>query len=225
MNRHAQLLDSIPANPHTLLDRRPGRASHREVIERQRRELVRSLRATACRATKTRRRARAIAALLAGLVALAGGGCGSTSHSHKPDLALSAYLVRGDEETGFQTTGSPTTSTTAALWTAAIPHGQPEESRLVSAGFRRVISIQTAAAHGQGVSWVMALGSIRDAAREQTAELRSFIHVPGRVGRFTVRGVPNAEGFTYPGPDLQDANAVVREGRCLLTSRRPRAGQ
>jgi len=163
------------------------------------------------------RRARTIAAvLLAGLVAIAGAGCGSTSHTQKPDLALSAYLVRGDEETGFQTTGSPTTSTTAALWTAAIPNGQTEESRLATEGFHRAISIQTASAHGQGVSWVMELGSIRDAVREQAAELRGFTHVPGPVGRFTVPGVPTAEGFTYPGPNPQDANALVREGRCLL---------
>lgn len=156
------------------------------------------------------------AALVAGLVAVAGAGCGNTSNSQKPDLALSAYLARANEETGFQVTGSPATSTTAALWTAAMPNGQAVQSRLVTEGFHRAISIQTASAHGQGVSWVMELGSTRDAAREQTAELRDFIHVPGRVGRFAVQGVPTAEGFTYPGPDPQDANALVREGRCLL---------
>ncbi|HUA04149.1 MAG TPA: hypothetical protein VMB27_09610 [Solirubrobacteraceae bacterium] len=165
----------------------------------------------------TARRARALAAaLIAGLVSIAAAGCGSSSHSQKPDLELSAYLVRGNEETGFQTTGSPATSTTAALWTAEIPNGQAEQSRLVTEGFHRAISTQTASAHGQGVSWVMELGSSRDAEREQTAELRDFIHVPGPVGHFTVRGVPTAEGFTYPGPNPQDANALVREGRCLL---------
>ncbi len=178
---------------------------------------LRSLRGRARRAIETRRSPRALAtALMAGLVTVVGAGCGSSSHSQKADLALSAYLVQGDDETGFQTTGPPATSTTAALWTAAIPNGQTEESRLVTEGFHRAISIQTASTHGQGVSWVIELGSIRDAAREQTAELRGFIHVPGQVGRFTVQGVPTAEGFTYPGPDPQDANALVREGRCLL---------
>ena len=47
-------------------------------------------------------------------------------------------------------------------------------------------------------------------------ELRGLTHVPGPVGRFAVRGVPTAEGFTYPGPNPQDANALAREGRCLL---------
>jgi len=62
----------------------------------------------------------------------------------------------------------------------------------------------------------MELGSNQDAAREQTAELRGFVHVRGRVGRSTVPGVPTADGFTYPGPNPQDANALFREGRCLL---------
>ena len=83
-------------------------------------------------------------------------------------------------------------------------------------GFHRAFSVQTVSSDGQGVSWVMELGSVRDAVREQAAELRGFIHVPGPVGRFTVRGVPTAEGITYPGPNPQDANALVREGRCLL---------
>lgn len=204
MNQHPPILDTTAPTPQAALDGRPR-------LGRQ------SLRATAGRAIETRRRARAIAAgLMTGLTVVAAAGCGSNAHSHKPGLALSAYLVRSDEETGFRTTGSPATSTTASLWTAPLPNGQAQESRLVTEGFHRAISIQTASADGQGVSWVMELGSIRDAAREQTAELRDFIHVPGPVGRFTVRGVPTAEGFTYPGPDPQDANALVREGRCLL---------
>lgn len=217
VNQHAQLVDSTAPIPQAAQDIRPPHVPHRDVSERQRRTLVRSLRATARRAIEADHRARAIvAALMAGLVAVAGAGCGGTSHSQTPDLGLGAYLIRGDEETGFHTTGAPATSTTASLWTAGIPDGQAEKSRLKTEGFHRAISVQTASAHGQGVSWVMELGSIRDAVREQTAELREFIHVPGPVERFTVPGVRTAEGFTYPGPNPQDANALVREGRCLL---------
>lgn len=216
MNQDTQLLDSTAPIPQAVPDRRPARAPHRDLSERPR-PLVRSLRATPRRATEASHRARAIAtALIAGLVAVAGAGCGGTSHSQTPDLGLSAYLVRGNEETGFHTTGSPAISTTPAQWTAEIPNGQTEESRLATEGFHRAISIQTASGDGQGVSWVMELGSTRDAAREQAAELRGFTQVPGRVGRFTVPGIATAKGFTYPGPNPQDANALVREGRYLL---------
>jgi len=192
VHRYAQLLNSNPAAPQGVPDRRPTRA-------------------------RDHRRARATeAALVAVLLAVAAAGCGSTSDSRKPDLALGAYLVQGNEEIGLQTTGPPVTSATAKQWTAAIPNGQAEESRLETEGFERAISVQTASAHGQGVSWVLELQSAADATREQAAELRRFMHVPGRVDRFTVPGVPTAEGFTYPGPDPQDANALFREGRCLL---------
>jgi hypothetical protein len=155
-------------------------------------------------------------ALVAGLMAVSAAGCGSTSHSSNPGLALSAYLVQGNEETGLQTTGTPTTSTTPAQWTAEIPNGQAENSRLGKEGFQSAISVQTGSTQGTGTSWVMKLGSTRDAAREQTAELQGFLHVSGPVGRFTVPGVPTAAGFTYPGPNPQDANALFQEGRCLL---------
>jgi hypothetical protein len=163
------------------------------------------------------RRARAVAgALIAGLLLVAGAGCGGTSHSATPGLALSAYLVQGNEETGLRATGAPMTSTTPAQWTAEIPNGQAEASRLGAEGFHRAVSVQTGSGQSQGVSWVMELGSTRDAEREQTAEVHSFVHPGGPVGRFTVPGVPTADGFTYPGPNPQDANALFREGRCLL---------
>jgi hypothetical protein len=163
------------------------------------------------------RQARAIAgALVAGLVVIVGTGCGGTSHGSPPALALSAYLVQGNEETDFQTTGAPTTSTTPVQWTAEIPNGQAEESRLGNEGFHRAVSVQTGSGQGEGVSWVKDLGSTQDAAREQRFELQSFVHPGGPVGRFTVPGVPSADGFTYPGPNPHDANALFREGRCLL---------
>ncbi len=162
-------------------------------------------------------RARTVAGLLiAALLAVAWAGCGSASHTSTPGLALSAYLVHGDEETGLQLTGSPATSKTPAQWTADISNGQAEESRLKAEGFHSAVSVQTGYAQGQGVSRVMELRSTRDAEQEQRAELESFVHVGGPVGRFAVRGVPTADGFTHPGPSPQDANAVFREGRCLL---------
>ena len=191
MNRYAQLLDTTAA-PQAVPDRRP---------------------ATRRRPPPSTSKGRSAGGRTAGGRSCR---CESTSDSRKPGLALGAYLVQGDEEIGLYTTGPPATSATTKQWTAAIPNGQTEESRLETEGFERAISIQTASADGQGVSWVLELQSAADATREQAAELRSFMHVPGRVDRFTVRGVPTAEGFTYPGPNPQDANAVFREGRCLL---------
>jgi len=162
------------------------------------------------------RRARGIACMLVAGLALAGAGCGGSAHSSTSALALGAYVVRGNEETGLPATGAPATSTTPAQWTAQLSNGQAAESRLGTEGFHSAISVQTGSQRGEGISWVMELGSARDAEREQRAELQSFIHVPGPVGRFTVPGVASADGFTYPGPDPQDANALFREGRCLL---------
>jgi hypothetical protein len=157
-----------------------------------------------------------LGALVVGGMAAAAAGCAGTSHSTSPDLPLSAYLVQGNDETGLHRTSAPATSTTAELWTAALPHPQAQKSRLVTEGFDRAVSVQTGTSGGEGVSWVIELGSTRAAVREQAAEIRGFVHVPGRVGHFAVPGVPTATGFTYPGPEPEDANALFRGGRCLL---------
>lgn len=163
------------------------------------------------------RRARAVAGvLIVGLLAIAGAGCGGASHSSAPGLALNAYLVHGNEETGLPPTGAPTTNTTSAQWTAGISNGQAEASRLKAEGFHSVVQVSTGSGQSQGTSWVMELGSSGDAERELKAELQSLVHVGGPVGRFPVPGVPTADGFTYPGPNPQDANALFREGRCVL---------
>lgn len=172
-------------------------------------------------------RGRAVVGVLtASLLTVVGAGCGgsspstashsTTSHSPTSALALDAYLVHGNEETGLRPIGAPATDPTPADWTAQTPNSQAETARLQREGFHAVVSVHTGSAHAQGVSWVMELGSATDAGREQRAELLSFSQVPGRVGHFTVQGVPTAEGFTYPGPNPQDANALFREGRCLL---------
>ena len=88
---------------------------------------------------------------------------GSASKSSTPKLPLSAYLVRGHEETGMQPTGRATAYVTAGQWTSkGVPNAAVEDKRLAQEGFRNVISVQT----GQGVSWAMELGSASAAARE-----------------------------------------------------------
>jgi hypothetical protein len=138
---------------------------------------------------------------------------GSASKSSTAELPLSAYLVRGHEETGMQPTGRAKADVTARQWTSnGTPDAAVEDKRLAHEGFRKVISVQT----GQGVSWAMQLGSASAAAREKTAELNTFTHAPGAPAtttRFTVPGVPSAEGWVFPDAD---ANVLFTEGRCLL---------
>ena len=148
--------------------------------------------------------------------------CGSTSSSsgtsqHSASkLPLSAYLVRGHEETGLPPKGRATHYLTATQWTSnGVPNGAAEAKRLAQEGFREAISVQTGSSKGEGVSWVMELGSASAAAREKAAELHEFAYGPQASGakRFTVAGVPGAEGWGQPDTD---ANILFTEGRCLM---------
>lgn len=142
--------------------------------------------------------------------------CGSASQSSTSQLPLSAYLVRGHEETGLQPTGRATHYLSATQWTSnGVPNAAAEEMRLAQEGFREAMSVQTGSTKGQGVSWAMQLGSASAAAREKAAELQEFAHGPGAPGatRFTIPGVPSAEGWTVPS---QVANILFTEGRCLM---------
>ena len=144
--------------------------------------------------------------------------CGSTqstqnSQSSTAKLPLSAYLVRGHEETGMEPTSTATVETTAAQWTSGgVPDAAAENKRLDEEGFRQVISVQTS----QGISWAMQLGSASAAAREKAAELKEYAsgpQAPTTTTRFTVPGVPSAEGWVFPNAD---ANVLFTEGRCLM---------
>jgi hypothetical protein len=156
-------------------------------------------------------------ALTAGVaVAVVCAGCGSTSQSSSSKLPLSAYLVRGHEETGLAPTGRVTHYLTATQWTSnGVPNGAAEAKRLSQEGFREVMSVQTGSTTGHGISWVTELGSASAAAREKAAELNEFASGPEAAGttRFPVAGVPGAEGWGQPDTD---ANILFTEGRCLM---------
>jgi hypothetical protein len=128
-------------------------------------------------------------------------------------LPLSAYLVRAHEETGMQRTGPATVDLTPGQWTSdGVPDAAAENRRLAKEGFREVISVQTS----QGVSWAMQLGSAPAAAREEATELKEFSsgpQAPANTTRFTIRGVPSADGWVFPNAD---ANVLFTEGRCLM---------
>ena len=142
--------------------------------------------------------------------------CGSASQSSTSKLPLSAYLVRGHEETGLPPTGRVTQYLTATQWTSnGVPNGAAEAKRLSQEGFREVMSVQTGSTKGHGISWVTELGSASAAAREKAAELQEFAYGPEAPGatRFPVAGAPGAEGW---GQTDTDANILFTEGRCLM---------
>lgn len=158
------------------------------------------------------------AVLLSGAVVCAACGSSQSSTSSSAQsgtakLPLSAYLVRAHEETGMQRTGPATADLTAAQWTAnGVPDAAAENTRLAKEGFREVISVQTS----QGVSWAMQVGSASAAAREEATELKEFAsgpQAPANTTRFTIPGVPSAEGWVFPNAD---ANVLFTEGRCLM---------
>lgn len=140
----------------------------------------------------------------------------STSQSSASNLPLSAYLVHGNEETGLPPTGQVTHYLTATQWTSTgAPNAATEAKRLSQEGFREVLDVHTGSAKGQGISWVTQLASASAAAREKAAELQEYASAPDAPGvtRFTVAGVPGAEGWTQPDTD---ANILFTEGRCVM---------
>jgi hypothetical protein len=162
---------------------------------------------------------RAVWAVMVGTAVMVAA-CGSASHSSTSPsstsaLPLSAYLVRGQEETGLPPTGRAMRYLAATQWTSDIPNGAADAKRLTREGFREVVSVQTGSAKGQGISWAMELGSASAAAREKAAELHEFVYGPqaGGATRFPIAGVPGADGW---GQGNTDANILFTEGRCLM---------
>jgi hypothetical protein len=140
----------------------------------------------------------------------------SASQGSPSTLPLSAYLVQGQEETGLPPSGKAAAYLTPTQWTAnGVPNAAAEDKRLAKEGFREATSVQTGSAQSQGVSWAMELGSASAAAREKAAELQEFASGPGAPGatRFTVPGIPGAEGWTV---QSQNANILFTEGRCVM---------
>ena len=138
----------------------------------------------------------------------------STSQSSTSKLALSAYLVRGHEETGLPPTGRATDYLTATQWTSKrrpqrrrggqapgpgeLPRGDERPDRLEQRSGRLL---------GDGV------GSRPPRRRERRQ--RSYRNSPPRrrVRRASPSRAFGAEGWGQPDTD---ANILFTEGRCLM---------
>lgn len=152
-------------------------------------------------------------------------GCGSSSHSSSHSsstgLTISAYVVRGDEETGFHPAGRPHVAHTVAGGEAGNPNAAADEKRLTSEGFIQGVTVNTSGADGgQGGSSVTELRSPAVAAREQHASVQEAAREQGgaAVSHFVVARIPGSTGIVAAAPpgSQSTANLYFREGRCAL---------
>jgi hypothetical protein len=128
---------------------------------------------------------------------------------------LEPYLILGNEETGY-TVQRPLEYYKTAAGYAASEQNPADAQRLTRAGFQQALVENTGG--GNGISYVLQFATVSDATREQSFEFISDSASQGGLPfRFSVSGVPGADGFgARPVVGQGDANALFREGRCLL---------
>jgi hypothetical protein len=150
---------------------------------------------------------------LTAIVVLGVGGCGGGS-SRAP-AGLDSYLIQGNEEKGY-TVQRPLEHYTTAGGYAASEQNPSDAPRLKGAGFQQALVENTGG--GNGISYVLQFATTSDAVREQSFEFTSDSASQGGLPfRFSVSGVPDADGFgARPVAGQGDANALFRVGRCLL---------
>jgi hypothetical protein len=150
---------------------------------------------------------------VAAIVVLGVGACGGGSSSSA--AGLNSYLVQGNEETGY-TIQRPLEHYKTAAGYATSEQNPQDAQRLARAGFQQALVENTG--NGNGISYVLQFATESDAAREQSFEYQSDSAGQGGLPfHFSVSGVPDADGFgARPLEGQGDANALFREGRCLL---------
>jgi len=145
--------------------------------------------------------------------------CGATSQSSaptSPTRALTPYLARAGEETGFSISGAPTLDSAASFATGD-PNAKAEATRLRTEGFRAALIEHTSTAAGNGgVSFVLQLESHAAALSEEQSQLNEDITENSPATRITRAQVPTSEGFTAKGSSVVVANLLFVEGRCIL---------
>jgi hypothetical protein len=150
---------------------------------------------------------------LTAIVVLGLGGCGGGSST--TSAGLDSYLIQGNEEKGY-TVQRPLEHYKTAAGYAASEQNPSDAQRLARAGFQQALVENTGG--GNGISYVLQFDTTSDAVREQSFEFTSDSASQGGLPfRFSVSGVPDADGFgARPVEGQGDANALFREGRCLL---------
>jgi hypothetical protein len=146
------------------------------------------------------------------------GACGGTSLSqaeHAQSAAMTPYLARAGEVTGYSPKGAPKFVSSAATWADT----SAQAKRLEGEGFQAVLQENTAAVDGQsGTSWVELLASHAAALSEVAAQAKADVAAlePGPITRFDVPGVPTAQGAAARSTKGGAANVAFVEGSCVL---------
>jgi hypothetical protein len=135
---------------------------------------------------------------------------GNGSPGSTGPLALSAYVVTGNEQPGYAVGDHPTYDSLSAFAKAEGFNGS-DMRRLRAEGFHGAALARTAGTAGQGISYVIELGSAASAAKEAGAWLKEVL--PPGAKRFKVV-IPGATGFMDPNGPV--GNIVFPEGRCVL---------
>ena len=176
-----------------------------------------------------RMRSERVGVSLALCACLAGCGASHTSASHSTitttdatsttqgasPAGLESYLIKGNEETGYAVQRPLEHYRTAAGY-AASEQDSADAQRLARAGFQQALVENTGG--GNGISYVLQFATVSDATREQSFEFETDLASQGGLPfHFSVSGVGDADGFgARPVEGQGDANALFREGRCLL---------
>jgi hypothetical protein len=156
--------------------------------------------------------------VLLGVVLLSALPAGVPAASPKP-LPLSARLIERGEFRGF-TVGAPTSYKTAKKWVAAGAHpgltaaqARADVARLTREGFRELLT--EFLGHGNGLSWVMQLGSPASARAELATEVREEKAQGQALEIFRVSAIPGAVGFGACVGNSGGENIVFADGSFL----------
>jgi len=166
------------------------------------------------------RRCGLAAALMVGFLLMVASS-GVAAASPKP-LPLSARLLKRGELPGF-TLEAPKSFKTAKAWVAtntslSATQTGAEVARLTREGFKELLAefLDNAQGPGNGLSWVMQLGSAASARAELAAEVRNAKAQGQATETFRISAIPGAVGFGAdqgnPGDYMGGENIVFTNG-------------
>lgn len=176
-----------------------------------------------------RRSDRALIVLTAvfGFVMTACGGGPSTKSAPEPVAPaarpdLTRFLIRANEEPGWAPIGKPETISTVSAFVEDEEDIAAAEKRLREEGFEVFVvqHLEDKTGHFGGVTNVSLFTTAEGANRElrhRTGTVEQDF-AGATIERFTVPGVPSAQGFTASNPGGQIVSEVRwSQGRCQLT--------
>src|SRR4051812_23378881 len=156
------------------------------------------------------------------VVAVLLAGTGVALASLKP-LPLRDRLIQQGEFAGFRPEAKTKSFSTAKAWAAGGPHTtvaqtSAEIARLHREGFVAVLAefLDRGSARGNGLSWVMQLGSSASARGELKVDLtENKAQSGGSFSAFPVPGVPGARGYRVSGGGTIGENIFFADGPFL----------